>query len=242
MPVLDLALTLQREILVPLVLVASFLMLFGAIFFALVKVTQMKLKNPSAFEGAMKQLNIFKPATLATLWTSVLFAFAAAVASTMGIGALNFIIPVLATNISVDGGKVLQALQYMSFILGALFALGATILLGDQLEKQQGVLGDEYPQQNEKSLEEQSYEEQMMQQQGQMDGQMQGMEGQEQQYPEGPYGEEGQQYAQEMEGQEYAQQQEGQYAEADEYAQAEYAQQQEQLQQQQQYPQQPYPG
>ncbi|KAF7512080.1 hypothetical protein GJ744_002793 [Endocarpon pusillum] len=252
-PILDLALTLQREILVPLVLVATFLMLFGAIFFALVKVTQMKLKNPSAFEGAMKQLNIFKPATLATLWTSVLFAFAAAVASTMGIGALNFIIPVLATNISVDGGKVLQALQYMSFILGALFALGATVMLGDQLEQQQGVLGDEYSQQNEKAVAEQSYEEQMMQQQGQMDGQMEGMEGQEQQYPDGAYGEEGQQYpngaygeegqqyAQEMEGQEYAQQQEGQYAGGDEYAQAEYAQQQ-QLQQQQQYPQQPYAG
>ncbi len=227
---------------VPLILVSSFLTIFGAVFFALVKVLQMKLKNPSAFEGAMKQLNIFKPATLATLWISVLFAFAAAVASTMGIGALNFIIPVLATNITVEGGKILQTLQYMSFVLGAIFALGATVMLGDQLEQQQAPLGDEYPLQNEKSPEEQAYEEQMMQQQqqDQMGGQV---EGQEQQYAEG------QQYAGGMEEQEYAQQQQQQqqqqYAEGDEYAQ-QYAQQveqqQQQLQQQQQQQQQPYRG
>lgn len=238
-------------------------MLFGAIFFALAKVTQMKLKDPNAYAGAMKQLSIFKPATLATLWISVLFAFAAAVASTMAIGALNFIIPVLATNISVDGGKVLQALQYLSFLVGALFALGATIMLSDKLEQQQGLIGDEDSQQNEKSPEEQAYDESMMPQgdqplegmegqegqEGQMEG-MEGMEGQEQQYREVQYGEDGQPlygedgqplYAEGAEGQEYAQQQdEQQYAEGGEYPQGEYSQ-EEYDQQQYQQQQQPYP-
>lgn len=145
-PVLEFALILQRRVLVPIILVAALLMLFGAIFFALAKVTQMKLKDPNTFEAAMKKLKIFKPATLATLWMSVLFAFAAAVASTMAIGALNFIIPVLATNISVTGGRVLQAFQYLSFIFGAMFALGATLMLKDRLEQQQGMIGDQYPQ------------------------------------------------------------------------------------------------
>lgn len=146
MPVLELALTLQRRILVPIILVAAFLMLFGAIFFALAKVTQMKLKDANTYESAMKQIKIFKPATLGTLWMSVLFAFAAAVASTMAVGALNFIIPVLATNINVTGGRVLQAFQYLSFILGALFALGATLMLQDSPQQQAGVTGDQYPQ------------------------------------------------------------------------------------------------
>ena len=221
-PILELALTLQRKILVPIILVAAFLMLFGAIFFVLVKVTQMKLKDPNAFEGAMKQLKIFKPATLATLWISVLFAFAAAVAATMAVGALNFIIPVLATNISVTGGKMVQAFQYLSFFISASFALGATVMLSDQLEQQQGMIGGEYPSQGEKGFDEQSYDESMMQQ-GQA---MEGQEGLEQQYAEGQYGEDGQPYA---EADEYGQQQ--QYAEGDEYAQAEYAQQQQQYQQ-----------
>jgi Ca2+ regulator and membrane fusion protein Fig1 len=234
-PILELALTLQRKILVPIILIASFLMLFGAIFFALAKVTQMKLKDPNTFESAIKQLKIFKPVTLAMLWISVMLAFAAAVASSMSVGALNFIIPVLATNISVTGGKMLQALQYLSFFLGALFALGATIMLGDKLEQQEGMTpGEEYPSGGEKSLDDESYDESMMQQ-GEQQG-MEGMEGQEQQYPEGEYPPEQQEYA---EGQEYPQ--EGQpYPDGGEYPQQEeYGEQPDQQQQYQQ--QQPYP-
>lgn len=158
-PILDLALILQRKILVPLILVAAFLMLFGAIFFALAKVTQMKLKDMNTFDSAMKQLGIFKPATLAMLWMSVLFAFGAAVASNMAIGALNFIIPVLAINITVTGGRILQAFQYLSFIFGALFALGATLMLADKLEQQQRTLAGE------KASEEVYYDDSMMPQQ-----------------------------------------------------------------------------
>lgn len=205
----------------------------------------MKLKDPNAFAGAMKQLSIFKPATLAFLWMSVAFAFAAAVASTMAVGALNFIIPVLATNISVTGGRILQAFQYLSFIFGALFALGATMMLADKLEQQQeGTMMDgQYPE-GEKNLDQESYDESMMQE-GQQQP-MEGQEGQEPPYPEGQYGEEQQQqqqYAEAAEGQEYDPQQ--QYAAGGEQAQAEYAQQQEQQlqyqqqqQQQQQYQQQ----
>jgi hypothetical protein len=234
-PILELALTLQRKILVPIILIASFLMLFGAIFFALAKVTQMKLKDPNTFESATKQLKIFKPVTFAMLWMSVMLAFAAAVASSMSVGALNFIIPVLATNISVTGGKMLQALQYLSFFLGALFALGATIMLGDKLEQQEGMTpGEEYPSGGEKSLDDESYDESMMQQ-GEQQG-MEGMEGQEQQYPEGEYPPEQQEYA---EGQEYPQ--EGQpYPDGGEYPrQEEYGEQP--VQQQQYQQQQPYP-
>jgi Ca2+ regulator and membrane fusion protein Fig1 len=229
-PILDLALILQRKILVPLIIVATFLMLFGAILFALTKVTQMKLKNPESYQGTMKQLSIFKPATLAMIWMSVLFAFAAAVASTMGVGALNFIIPVLATNISVTGGKILQAFQYLSFILGALFAIGATLMLSDPLEQQPGMGGEEFPPEGEKNLEDGSLDE-SMQQEGQMEGQVEGEA--QQQYAEGEYGEQQQQYA---EGQEGYDEQQQQYAEGGEYAQDEYTQQQQeqyQLQQQQ---------
>jgi hypothetical protein len=234
-------LILQRQILVPLIIVAGFLMLFGAVLFALVKMTQMKLKNPEIWASTMKQLSIFKPATLATIWMSVCFAFAAAVASTMAVGALNFIIPVLATNISVTGGRLLQALQYVAFIFGALFGLGATFLLPEKLEQQQGMEGEEYPQ-DEKSLGEASADDPTMMQEGQepMEGQEQSMEGQEQpmegqeqqygeypdgQYPEGQYPEgqypEGQGQQQYAEGQEYAEG--GEYAQG-EYAQGEYAQ------------------
>lgn len=234
-------------------------MLFGAVLFALVKMTQMKLKNPETWASTMKQLSIFKPATLAIIWMSVCFAFAAAVASTMAAGALNFIIPVLATNISVTGGRLLQALQYVAFIFGALFGLGATFLLPERLEQQQGMEGEEYPQ-DEKSLGEASADDPTMMQDGQepMEGQEQPMEGQEQpmegqqqqygedqypdgQYPDGQYPEgqypDGQypegQYPEGQEQQQYAEGQE--YAEGGEYAQGDYAQQQEYQQQQQQY-------
>jgi hypothetical protein len=261
LPTLELALTLQRQILVPLVLVATFLMLFGAILFALAKVTQMKLKDPSAFAGAMKQLGIFKPATLAMIWMSVLFSFAAAVASTMAIGALNFIIPVLATNISVTGGKLLQALQYLSFLVGALFALGATIMLSDKLEQQQGLIGEEGSPLDEKSREGMEGQEG---QEGQMDGQEVQNEPQLQYGEDGQplYDEEGQPIyapAQGYEQQQDEQQQQQPYAEGGEYPQEgaeytpeEYAQMQQQQQQyeqeqqqyqqqQQQQQQQPYP-
>jgi hypothetical protein len=217
-------------------------MLFGAVLFALVKMTQMKLKNPETWASTMKQLSIFKPATLATIWMSVCFAFAAAVASTMAAGALNFIIPVLATNMSVTGGRLLQALQYVAFIFGALFGLGATFLLPEKLEQQQGMEGEEYPQ-DEKSLGEASADDPTMMQEGQepMEGQEQPMEGQEQQYgenqyPDGQYPDGQYPEGQYPEGQEQQQYAEGQeYAEGGEYAQGDYAQQQEYQQQQQQY-------
>jgi Ca2+ regulator and membrane fusion protein Fig1 len=241
-PILDLALNLQQKILVPLVLVAAFLIVFGAIFFALTKVMQMKLKDPNTWGSAMKQISIFKPATLVTIWMSVIFGFAAAVASTMAVGALNFIIPVLATNISVTGGKILQTFQYLAFVFGLLFAFGASAFIGDKLEQQEGMIGDQYPT-DEKGLD-QEYDDSMMPQEG-MEG-MEGQEGQypegeypEGQYPEGPEGVEGQ-YGEDQQygdAQEYAQQ-EQQYAEGGEYAQdaeQQQYQQQQQQQQQQQY-------
>ena len=246
MPILNLALTLQRKILVPLLLIATFLMLFGAILFALAKVTQMKLKDPNAFAGTMKQLGIFKPASLAMIWMSVLFGFAAAVASTMAIGALNFIIPVLATNITVTGGKLLQALQYLSFLVGALFALGATIMLSDKLEQQQGLIREEGSPLDEKSRE--GMEEGQEDQEGQ-EGQMGQMDGQEpQNEPQLQYGEDGQPLydeegqpiyapAQEYEEQPDQQQQPQQDTEGGEYPQegVEYTPEEyEQMQQQQQ--------
>jgi Ca2+ regulator and membrane fusion protein Fig1 len=240
-PILDLALILQRKILVPLILLAAILMMFAAILFALAKLTQMKLRDPNTAGPAAKKLSIFKPATVATMWMAVCVAFAAAVATTMAVGALNFIIPVLATNISVTGGRMLQAFQYLAFVFGALFALGATLMLASTSSEQprDGMMGDEYPQ-DEKNFDQGDYDESMMQQ----DPNMEGMEGQEQgQYPEGEYGEEQQQ--QYAEGQDEYGQQQQQYAEGGEYAQGgyaqdEYAQQQGQEQYPQQ-PQQPYP-
>ena len=228
---------LQRDILIPLILLAALLMLFGAILFALSKVTQMKLKNPTTWDSAMKQLKIFKPLTLSLLWLSVLFAFGAAVGSTMGIGALNFIIPVLATNISVTAGKMLQAFQYLGFIFSAIFAVGATLMLSDKAEQQQGyggdqqAYGDEYPG-GEKGLEAGEYDETLAQQEGQYpegaaegqypegqypegaegqypDGQV--PEGAEGQYPEGADGQYPEGYPEGAEGQQYAEGAEGQY-------------------------------
>ena len=219
-------------------------MLFAAILFVLAKLTQMKLRDPNTTGSAQKKLGIFKPATVASMWMAVCVAFAAAVATTMSVGGLNFIIPVLATNISVTGGKLLQALQYLAFVFGALFALGATLMLATGgSEQHPGMMGDEYPQ-DEKNFEQGEYDDPMMQQEG-MEGQGQQQypegeypegqypEGQypEGQYPEGEYGGEQQQYA---EGQEdYGQQQGQPYPEGGEYDQADYTQQQ---QRQQPYP------
>jgi hypothetical protein len=169
-------------------------MLIGAVFFILAKLTQMKLNKPEAAASAMKQLGIYKPATLSILWISVCFAFAAAIASTMAVGALNFIIPVLATNISVTSGKLLQAFQYVSFVFAVVFSLGATLFLGDAGDQQQGMMGDEYPLDAEKNME---FDQGM--QEGQYgEGQYpdQQYEGQEQYAQEGQY--EQQQYEQQQ--------------------------------------------
>lgn len=240
-PILKLALTLQRDILVPLILLAAILMLFAAILFALAKLTQKKLSDPATAAAAEKKLNIFKPATVATMWMAVCVAFAAAVATTMSVGALNSIIPVFATNMRVTGGKLLQSLQYLAFVFGALFALGATLMLASSgSEQQPGTTGDDYPP-NEKNFEQGEFDEPMEGQDQQQypegeypEGQYpegQDPEGQypEGQYPEGGYGEEQQQ--QYAEGQEDYDQQQGQpYPEDGEYDQEAYAQQQQQQQ------------
>lgn len=219
-------------------------MLFAAILFALAKLSQKKLLDPNTAGPAQKKLSIFKPATVATMWMAVCVAFAAAVATTMAVGALNFIIPVLATNISVTGGRMLQAFQYLAFVFGALFALGATLMLASSSSEQprDGMMGEGYPH-DEKNFEQGDYDDSMMQQQQQEQG-MEGMDGQEQgQYPQGEYDENQQQ--QYVEGQDEYGQQQGEYAEGAEYPQDAYAQQQAQeqyqQQQQQQQPQQPYP-
>jgi hypothetical protein len=151
-PTLDLALNLQKKILAPIIIIAAVLMLVGAGLFALVKVTQMKLSNPELRENTIKQTAIFKPLALASIWMAVCFAFAAALSSTMATNALNFIIPVLATNIQVTGGSIVQAMQYLAFIFGGLFGLAATLFLPEALEQQAGLEGEQKL--NEKGLDE----------------------------------------------------------------------------------------
>lgn len=142
-PVLKLALDLQSDVLFPLILMATVLLLIGAILFVVTKIMQKKLQDPSSAPGAIKKSKMLKPAALAFIWLAAMIAFGAAVGSSMGISALNFIIPVLATNIRVTGGNVLQALQFIAFILCVVFGITATMLIGDPLEKQQQQLGGE---------------------------------------------------------------------------------------------------
>lgn len=142
--VLSLALKLQRDVLIPLIILAAILIFLGAAIFALLKITQMKLTkavDPSTAPATLSKIKIFKPIALALLWVGVLFAFGAAIGSTMGIGALNFIIPQLATNISVTAGKLLQTIQYMAFIFALLLAAAANVFASERVEREAEIAG-----------------------------------------------------------------------------------------------------
>ncbi|PVH90510.1 hypothetical protein DM02DRAFT_711854, partial [Periconia macrospinosa] len=104
--VIDMALTLQSKHIVGLLAGAAVLFSFSLVFIALLK-RNFKMSLAAGNAAAIKRRDQLRQASLTTVWLSVGFALASAIAVQQSTSALAYITQVEATSIAITAGRTL---------------------------------------------------------------------------------------------------------------------------------------
>jgi hypothetical protein len=118
------ALTLQQRIYLPILAVAGGFFFVGVLFLTLLK---KHLKKPNLGDASENRRRALKKSAMTSLWLSVSFALASAVALTQTDGALQFVTSnKMGAPLELTAGVAAEVLQWATLSVSILFLLGVT--------------------------------------------------------------------------------------------------------------------